>query len=223
MLAEHLADSPVTADDIRTWTRKDNKFARVLQFLQQGWPKHTEPELHSFATKQTELSAYEGCILWGTRVVVPPPGREAILRELHQGHPGMTRMKALARMYVWWPGIDSDIEKSVRLCTECQEVQSLPARAPLNPWKWPTRQWARLHLDYAGLFEGHMILILIDAHSKWIEAFRTPNATSSAVIAELRTTFVRFGLPETIVTDNGTCFVSEEFKSFLHHNGVRPL
>ena len=99
-------------------------------------------------------------------------------------------------------------------------VQSLPARAPLNPWKWPTRPWARLHLDYAGPFEGHMILILIDAHSKWIEAFRTPNATSSAVIAELRTTFARFGLPETIVTDNGTCFVSEEFKSFSATNGL---
>ena len=48
-----------------------------------------------------------------------------------------------------------------------------------------------------------MILIPIDAHSKWIEAFRTPNATSSAVIAELRTTFVRFGLPETIVINSG--------------------
>lgn len=55
-------------------------------------------------------------------------------------------MKVLARMYVWWPGINADIEKSVHLCAECQEVQSSPPVAPLHPWKWPTQPWACLHL-----------------------------------------------------------------------------
>ena len=68
-----------------------------------------------------------------------------------------------------------------------------------------------------------MYLALIDAHSKWIEAFCTPTATSSAVIQELRTMFARFGLPETIVTDNGTCFVSAEFESFLEGNGIKHV
>lgn len=144
-----------------------------------------------------------------------------MIQELHEGHPGMSRMKALARMYLWWPGIDNEIEKSVCQCAACQEVQSSPPQAPLNPWKWPTRPWARLHLDYAGPFENKMILVLIDAHSKWIEACCTPNATSKAVIAELRPIFARFGVPETIVTDNGTCFVSEEFEHFLSQNGIK--
>ena len=68
-----------------------------------------------------------------------------------------------------------------------------------------------------------MYLILIDAHSKWIEAFNTPTATSAAVINELRTTFARFGIPETVVTDNGTCFVSSEFEQFLDKNGIRHI
>ena len=66
-----------------------------------------------------------------------------------------------------------------------------------------------------------MFLIVIDTHSKWIEAFCTPTATSKAVIEELRTLFSRFGLPETIVSDNGTCFVSIEFEAFLKSNGIR--
>ena len=105
------------------------------------------------------------------RVIVPPKGRDAVLHELHEGHPGITKMKALAWMYVWCPGINFnvDIEKAVRRCGECQEVQSSPPVAPLHPWRWPKRPWARLQLDFAGPFKGKTFLILIDAHSKWIE------------------------------------------------------
>ena len=99
-----------------------------------------------------ELSSYDGRILLGTRIVYPALGREAVLQELHKVHPGITKMKSLSRMYVRWPGINSDIDKSVCLCHACQEVQLSPPLAPLNPWKWPTRPWARLHQDFAGPF-----------------------------------------------------------------------
>ena len=223
LLTEHLNNSPVTAHDIKVWTRRDNELARVFQFVAQGWPEVVDPELKIFHTKQEELSIHEGCILWGTRVVVPKQGREAVLQELHQGHPGISRMKSLARMYVWWPGLDKDIEKLLHGCTKCQEVSSVPPPAPLNPWKWPTRPWARLHLDFAGPFEGRLFLIMIDAHSKWIEAVSTHSTSSAVVIEELRSVFARFGIPEMIVTDNGTGFVSQEFKSFLEKNGVRHV
>ena len=223
LLAEHLAESPVSAKDIRIWTAKDSKLARVRQYVQQGWPREIEPDLERYASKQLELSAYEGCVLWGNRVIVPKQGRDAVLSELHEGHPGITKMKSLARMYVWWPGINADIEKSVRLCAECQEVQSSPPVAPLHPWTWPSRPWARLHLDFAGPFQGKTFLILIDAHSKWIEAVCVPSTSSNVVIEELRTVFAKFGLPETIVTDNGSGFVSQEFETFLTENGIKHV
>ena len=169
------------------------------------------------------MSVYNDCILWDTRVIVPAPARQTVLHELHEGHPGICKMKSLARMYVWWPGIDADIDKSVRLCQACQAVQSLPPHVPLTPWQWPSRPWTRLHLDFAGPFENHMFLVLIDAYSKWIETFVTSSSTSSTVIHHLRATFARFGLPETIVTDNGTCFVSGEFEAFLKSNGIRHV
>ena len=182
LLMEHLADSPVTANDICAWTRRDSSLAPVLQCLQQGWPAQCDPSLTPFYSRRSELSLHQGCILWGSRVIVPAAGRKAVLQELHCGHPGMSRMKSLARMYVWWPGLDADIEETVRGCEECQLTQSSPPVAPLHPWKWPARPWARLHLDYAGPFLGKMFLVLIDAHSKWIEVFCTPTSTSAAVI-----------------------------------------
>ena len=66
-------------------------------------------------------------------VVISAQGQKAVLRELHSAHPGMTTMKSLARMYLWWPGLDKDIEESVHSCNECQLNQSNPPAAPLNP------------------------------------------------------------------------------------------
>ena len=132
LLMEHLKDSPVTADHTQVWTRKDPSLSSVVQFLRQGWLTQSSPELHPFWSKKSELSLHQGCILWGSRERAVQ-GREAVLQELHEGHPGMTKIKELARMYVWWPGMERDIETTVRTCAECQTVHAAPPVAPLHP------------------------------------------------------------------------------------------
>ncbi len=155
--------------------------------------------------------------------MVPPPGRAQVLKELHGGHPGVSRMKSLARMFVWWPGLDADLEQAVRHCPDCQQNRPMPPPAPLQPWQWPTRPWARIHIDYAGPFMGHMFLVLIDAHSKWMEVYPMPSSTSGATIRQLRITFAQFGIPDTVVSDNGACFTSAEFEDFMRKNGVSHI
>ena len=129
-------------------------------------------------------------------------------------------MKALARSYLWWPKIDEDIERKVKRCEICQSTRCLPARAPLHPWEWPTRPWSRLHLDYAGPFLGRMFLIVIDSHSKWLEVLPVRAATSEETIEKLRRLFSTFGIPDKIVSDNGSVFTSGEFETFLKNNGI---
>jgi len=73
---------------------------------------------------------------------------------------------------------------------------------------------ANTTLDKTGTIKEKMVLVLVDAHSKLIEAVCTPNATSAAVIEELRGQLTRFGLPGTILTDNGTCLPELSLKIF---------
>ncbi|XP_049519641.1 uncharacterized protein K02A2.6-like [Dermacentor silvarum] len=68
-----------------------------------------------------------------------------------------------------------------------------------------------------------MFLVVVDAHSKWPEVFVMRSTTSEATVDRLRELFARFGFPETIVTDNGPQFTSEEFKLFVKELGCRHV
>lgn len=225
-LMERLNSSLVTAAHIRSWTDKDPTLAKVRRQVMQGTWGDIDRELTQrdpYLQRKDELSVEDGCILWGTRVVVPPQLRSRVLDELHEGHPGIGRMKSFARSYVWWPGLDGDLERRVRQCDVCQRVQKMPQKTPVQPWEWPERPWTRLHIDHAGPVQGKMLFIIVDAHSKWIEAHIVSSTSAEATIEKLRLTFATHGLPETIVSDNGPSFTSCEFQEFLRCNGVKHL
>ena len=162
--------------------------------------------------------------MWGNRVVVPEVGHQQVLRELHVGHPGMSRMKSLATGVVWWPGTDSDIERQVWTCVDCQENQKLqPAATFLHPWEWPGHPWECLHIDYAGPFMGKIFLMVVDEHSKWLEVEIVPATAFTHTIAKLRSMFSTHGLPQLVVSDNGSVFTSGEFKECLERNGIHHV
>ncbi len=225
MLLENFENFPIQVAQIRTWTARDPCLSRVKKLVQSGFPEHlkSEDSMKPFIRRKDELSVQDGILLWGNRVVVPPPGRTQVIEQLHEAHPGIARMKALARGLVWWPGIDSDLEEKVKLCNTCQQSRAVPTSAKLHPWEWPERPWSRLHIDYAGPLQGKMFLIVIDAHSKWLEVFPVHSATSSATIECLRNAFATHGIPETIVSDNGSCFTSDEFAQFVRRNGIEHI
>ena len=223
-LLETMSESPVSVAQVRSWTSRNPLLSRILQFILSGWPNRLQSKdeaVKPFFHRKLELSTQDGVILWGNRVVMPSQGRSVILEELHACHPGMARMKTLARMCVWWPCLDADIEQFFKGCSSCQQQRPSPPPVPIRPWSWPTTPWSRLHLDLAGPYLGHMFLILIDAHSKWLEVRILSSTSSSAIISSLRSIFVQFGLPSMLVTDNGRYFTSSEFEYFLKQQGIR--
>ena len=67
-------------------------------------------------------------------------------------------MKALARSYFSWIGLDKDIENLEESYESFQVVKLNPTAASLHPCVWPDAPWTRIHMDYPGPFLGKMFL-----------------------------------------------------------------
>ena len=133
-LMEFLQDTPVTAEKIAKWTTEDTIFSQVKGFAINGWPsKVQDANLLPYFRVRNEMAIIGGCLLWGSRVIIPPQGRKTLLSELHAEHVGASRMKELARRYIWWPGLDSDLENLVGECSTCLNLRKAPPKATLHP------------------------------------------------------------------------------------------
>lgn len=229
--AEHnylnfVSDRGVSIDykTIRAETAKDPILSKVLAAINTGNltllnDEHFQP----FTRRSTELSIEYGIVMWGYRVVIPKKCRQTLISSIHSTHMGIVKTKAIARSFMWWPGIDADLETAIKSCKSCLSVRPNPQKAGLIPWELPERVWSRIHVDYAGPIKNNYFLIVTDAFSKWPEVFRTVDITSKFTVNKLREVFARFGLPDTIVSDNGTQFTSEMFKDFMNQNRIRHI
>ena len=204
-------------------TAKDPILAQVMRFVKEGWPHAFSEELKDFKKLENSLSTENGCVFYGLRVIIPSTLRNHILKLLHLGHFGMQRMKQLARSTVYWPRIDFDIENLCRKCTSCGQFQNKPDKPSIHPWMMPEKPWSRLHLDHAINFLGRNWLVLVDAYSKYPCIHPTTSTSSKSTTAILEQEFAHFGYPHTLVTDNATTFMSQEFQAWCKQRGIVHL
>ena len=113
-------------------TGRDPVLARVYESIIKGWSVRIDGDkpYYEWCNEQT---VHQGCFLLGIRVVIPNKLQEKVLEELHDGHLGVVKMKALVRSYVWWPNISGRLEELAKGCDGCQPNQRMPTKAPLHP------------------------------------------------------------------------------------------
>ena len=219
---QSIESLPVSSKAVALATSRDPILSRVVKFLQVGWSHESDVpgELSVYFRRKAELSLEGGCVLWGTRVIVPGVLRQRVLSQLHDCHPGVVRMKSLARLHVWWPGMDSEIESLVTSCPTCQSRQpGLPSVT--GTWCWPGGPWQRIHVDFAVNFMGWNYLVVVDAFSKWPEVVMMKSTTAERTVEVMREIFSRQGIPRELVSDNGPQFASHEFAAFMKSNGIK--
>ena len=200
--------SHITACDIRGAI-----LSQVFIMTSSGFPQHWNNELlKPYTQRKDELSIHDGCLMWDTRAIIPSVFHQELLEELHNAHSGIVGMTAEGCSLMLWSGIGHDIERRVKTCDTCMRSRPIPTEASLPPWSLPDRPWFRLHINYAAKIMGRMILVVIDAHSKWIDVHFTSGATSAITSGKLQQSFSTHGITMSLSAIMPLCSTVKSFK-----------
>lgn len=155
-----------------------------------------------------------------------------VMNELHHGicgfHTGWRALKArVLRVGYYWPNIEEDAKIFVEKCVGCQAHANNPRAPPyelhtiVSPW--PFAQWGMDIVDPfpPGQGQKKFLLLAIDYFTKWAEAEPLATITATQVQKFCWRLICRFGLPKTIVTDNGRQFVDRKLGQFFRDLGIK--
>uniref|UniRef100_A0A183CHH4 RNA-directed DNA polymerase n=1 Tax=Globodera pallida TaxID=36090 RepID=A0A183CHH4_GLOPA len=231
-IREIVRQLPITYKELVAETKDDSGLQQIMKFVKNLWPEpknFRETEFLSsekyvqFHRRKDDISIVNDCLMLGERIIIPKALQKQILKMLHQGHPGTRRMKSLARIHVYWPMLDTEIESFVHKCPSCALAAKNPTKTTLQSWPKTDGPWQRIHMDYAGPFHKKMYLIIVDSYSKYPEISEMNSTNSAATISKLTSLISRYGIPETLVSDNGTQFQSHQFRQFTKSFGIEHL
>lgn len=203
-------------------TQRDQLMKKLYSCVREGWKESAVPvDLKFYFQNQCLLSLHGDCVLYSEKVVVPRSCRLRVLELLHGCHLGVIRMKQAARRYVFWQGLDKEIEEFVNRCSVCSSTGKA-VKKEYSSWPEARRPFERIHLDFFHLREK-TFLILVDANSKWIDVKIMNRTDSDALITSLNSIFRIFGTCDTIVTDNGPPFSSHAFHEYANSLKIKLL
>ena len=128
-------------------------------------------------------------------------------------------MQAQARESVYWPHIDADIADYVSQCIICTKHKASPPAQPMLPKDIPDGPWQDIAADYM-THKGHEYLIICDAFSKYLFAYKVSSKSAQSLCAHLLELISQYGPPALLSTDNGPPFASDELTEFLMHHHI---
>lgn len=151
----------------------------------------------------------DGFIMKGNRLLIPKKLRPKVLKEIHAGHRGREACKARARLVVYWPRIDNEIDQICQACTKCElDRPSNPKEREIK-LPTPSRAFEIISADFAEQ-NGLSFLIITDWKSGWFSTRQVRNKDAKTTIKELRNFISDTAVPRYLFSDNGQPFPSAE-------------
>lgn len=167
------------------------------------------------------------------KIVVPKELRESVLNECHDNvtaaHGGFFKTIGRIRRQYFWPGLAADVRKYVRSCVVCKKTKppNEAQRALMGKPRDTDRPWRVIGIDYIGPFPltkrgNQWLFVVTDTFSKFVCLHAMKKSTAPNTIDYLRKEiFLRFGVPEAIILDNGPQLRSKQFHEFAEQFKVK--
>ena len=204
-------------------TNKDNTLNMVKKFINGEKINPEISQLKPFVGVKNELAVTEdGVILKGSQIVIPFELQTHIILIGHEGHQGTEKTKQLLNRFVWFPGMNTAVERYVKKCRVCQANSEKREYEPLKMSNMPIGAWSELSADFHGpLLCGTYLLVVMDEYSRYPIVKSVKSTKAETVIPVLHEIFNTFGIPQQIKTDNGPPFQSYQFGAYLDSLGVK--
>ena len=209
---------PISREGLQRYLKaqeEDQICQSIKRYCKEGWPerKHIDDSVIPFWNTRGSISMdNDGLLLYGQRIIVPTSLRKEALQRIHNGHQGIQHSQLRAKISVWWPGISTDIDNTVKQCPSCAKNLS-PRKEPMIIMDIPDYPWQTVAADLFNL-NGENYLVIVDYFSRYPEIFKLTSTTSQKIIGCLKSVFSRLGIPEVFISDNGPQFASQDFANF---------
>lgn len=221
-LANYLQCTEKQKQELVCETLKDEELLLVADFVKNGWPENNSrvPDNVKYYFKlRAYITIDKNLIFMNDRLVIPKTLRLNLLKTLHEGHLGITKMKQTMRNLYYWPKSDEHIENFVRKCFICQTYQRNNVKEPLLSHEVPTLPFNKIGVDIMD-FKKKCYLVIFDYTTKWLDIKIIPSKSANSIINCLMEIFSHFGVPAVVVSDH-VPFDSRECHKFAEEWGFK--
>ena len=119
----------------------------------------------------------------------------------------------MAKEVIYWPNINQQIKEMISTCTYCIDHRNQQPSEVIIHHEIPKTPWTKVATDIFHMYNKVYVLI-IDYTTRYFDIHKLDNCESHTVINKIKNTFTRLGIPQIGISDNGSEYVSSEFKQF---------
>ena len=225
VIEDNMPDA-VTLMMVQLATKEDQVLSRVEQDVKSG--KMSEATKTSeYGKVFEELTAANGVLLKGEKLVIPAKLKEDVIIVSHEGHGlGESRTVKLLRERVWFSRLARKTKEYVASCTACSAAVPGNSPSPITSGEMPEGPWQRVAADYKGPIggsNGYYFHVMIDLYSRWPEVAMVKSTSFEKLKPELDKVWASKGIPEEVVHDGGSPYHSRDWRKYAQKVGFKTV